>query len=620
MSGQGPDSGIRIVEVRVRNFRSLEMVDVSLDGLILLVGENNSGKTSFLEALFVAIGDGRRTISPDDIYLAPSEIKAPKDRAITIDLLIRPTDECGNVIDTFPAGSSWLSLWGLAISQDELDNDFVAIRTQYKWNATAGEYTIERRFLADWPTDSAKWDDARVKEKAGFVSAAYIEPLSLHFLDAKRDIQDDIRSRGSFWYRLVSDPGLTDSEVSRMEQILTELNNDIITSSEVLSHTQYHLNDLYQAVGSDKGSVSITPLTRHLRDLSKGMDVTFATRGAQAFPLSRHGMGTRSLASVLTFRAYTTWKQKCANGEAHHPLLALEEPESHLHPQAQRALYRQIEAIPGQRLLSTHSPYIAAQARIDQFRVFRKTGARTTVARMDTTSLSADDLRKIDRMVLNTRGEILYARAIVLCSGETEEQALPVFAEHHWGFPTDALGISFVGVGGDGNYLPFLRLASSFGIPWYIFSDGEPKARVDLAKSLAQIQITDFSRHPNVFVLPNEQCFETYLTSERYGDAIEEMLRQLYNNVSFVDEYIARMHGRPKKGGGPRDYRSEWGRQQAMTDILLEGKTTYAGPLASMITLLPTSERRLPKMVRYLFERISIDLALPAQGASASDN
>src|ERR1700730_10292393 len=52
-------SGIVITEVRVRNYRCLRSVDVELDLLTVLIGQNNAGKTSFLNALFAAIGAGR---------------------------------------------------------------------------------------------------------------------------------------------------------------------------------------------------------------------------------------------------------------------------------------------------------------------------------------------------------------------------------------------------------------------------------------------------------------------------------------------------------------------------------------------------------------------------------
>ncbi len=156
-ASKSPQSGIFIKEIRIRHFRCLRSVDVELDPLTVLIGQNNSGKTSFLNALFAAIGAGQRIISSDDIFLHQAEVAAPKQRAIAIDILIRPTDGSGKIADVFPQGSPWLELWGNGIVQDDADHDLVAIRTSYKWNDIKGEYVLERRFLKDWQTNPQKW-------------------------------------------------------------------------------------------------------------------------------------------------------------------------------------------------------------------------------------------------------------------------------------------------------------------------------------------------------------------------------------------------------------------------------------------------------------------------------
>ena len=46
------------------------------------------------------------------------------------------------------------------------------------------------------------------------VTSIQIEPLGLYFLDAKRDIAEDLRSRSSFWHKMVSDHGLEENEVA----------------------------------------------------------------------------------------------------------------------------------------------------------------------------------------------------------------------------------------------------------------------------------------------------------------------------------------------------------------------------------------------------------------------
>ena len=147
----------------MRNFRSLQCVDVALDRLTLLLGANNSGKTSLLEALFFAMGTGRRATVEDDIYLAPGEARPPRDREIIVDVLIRPCDDKGQFIESFPEGSYWLALWGNGVSQDNQDNDFMAFRSRLFWNPQKLEYVMERTFLREWREDPSKLGKEQVK-------------------------------------------------------------------------------------------------------------------------------------------------------------------------------------------------------------------------------------------------------------------------------------------------------------------------------------------------------------------------------------------------------------------------------------------------------------------------
>jgi putative ATP-dependent endonuclease of OLD family len=551
------------------------------------LGENNSGKTSFLDALFVAIGAGRRSVSVEDIFLASSEKKVPKDRAATIDLIIRPTDEKGVILDAFPGGSYWIELWGEGISQDDLENDFVGIRTQIKWDSTKGEYLIYRNFLKEWKDQSDDWIKSETKVS---VSSAQIEPIGLHLLDAKRDIKDELQNHNSFWYKLVSDLDLDEITIDKFENILTRLNEEIISGSPVLTHIQGHLDELYKTIGGNRGSVAITPVPRHLRDLSKGMDVSYATKDAQTFPLSRHGMGTRSLAAVLTFRAYTTWRQANSKDEKVHSMLALEEPESHLHPQAQRALFFQIDDIPGQRIVSTHSPIIASQAKILQLRHFCKNGACTKITQLHP-PIEPDHALKIERMVLNTRGDLLYARAIVLFEGtQTEDQALPIFAEKYWGAHPNALGITMIPAGGL-DYLPFLMLAQEFQVPWYILSDGEQQAVGAVNSCLEKLsEPIDTKR---VKKIPDGKNFEKYIANETYKGVLIDMI----------------IKAEAKNGTHREALQKEW-REKAdpLSDIITKlerDKTKYGKLIAEAITSMPREELRYPPVIRDLFEEIS---------------
>lgn len=608
-------SGIKITDVRVSNFRALKNAEVPLGELTVLIGANNAGKTSFLDALYAAIGAGRKTLGQDDVRLENGEALPPKERVVTVDVKIRPENPDGTLADAFPAGSFWTNLWGGGVMQDMANdyNDFVGLRTMLVWSLAKGDYVVERRFLNEW-RPFVDWLATPVQD--GRVSAAQIEPIALHYIDAKRDLEDDLRRQGSFWRRMTEDLGLSEEEVAAFEAALSGLNQDIVSKSEILRHLKENLSDIQSVVAAEGAAIDISPVARKLRDLSKGVDVTFSTAGAQPFPLARHGMGTRSLASLLVFRAFASWRnrQSAEAGEHIHSLLALEEPESHLHPQAQRSLFSQVKSIPGQRIVSTHSPYFAGQAGLADLRLFIRTGGDSTVSRLDLSKLNADDVRKLRHGVVNTRGDILFARAAVFFEGETEEQALPILAEAFWGASVHELGFSFVRVGGAGSYFPFIWLAENLSIPWYVFSDGEIQPLSLLEKALAKAGKLASAACPNVVVLPGGNNFESQLVAEGYLAEIESALDGTHGTNGFLDTYIAKLDGKPAKGGVARDYKSAGGRERAAKDALGEAKTRMAEPIAATLASIGDEGRRFPQHIRKLFEMLSANHVPTAGG------
>src|SRR5258708_17179905 len=95
-------------------------------------------------------------------------------------------------------------------------------------------------------------DKATVKDKSGIISAAQVDPISLNYMDARRDIDEDLRRQGSFWRRLTSDLGLDDKTIEKFEAILSKLNEEIIDKSVVLKHVKENLGLLEYVVGSEK--------------------------------------------------------------------------------------------------------------------------------------------------------------------------------------------------------------------------------------------------------------------------------------------------------------------------------------------------------------------------------
>lgn len=617
MTTYATDSGVAITDVRISNFRSLTNIEVHLSDLTVLLGANNAGKTSFLDAVYAAIGSGRRPLSQEDVHIAPGEATVPKEREVVIDIRVKPIGDDGKPLANFPVGSFWVELWGSSIILDSKDfSESVGIRTRLAWSISKGDYVVERKFLKEWE-EFDKWLAAPVFDKG--VASSQIEPIALHYIDAKRDLEEDLHRPGSFWKRLTDDLGLPAEDIDAIEASLTEINKQIVDKSEVLQYLRDSLRTIQGVVSADSEGINVSPVARRFQDLSRGVDVSFSTAGAQPFPLARHGMGTRSLASLLVFRAFTSWKAKAAkeNEDRLHSILALEEPESHLHPQAQRSLFGQIKAIPGQRIVSTHSPYFAAQAGLEDLRLFIKDQGVSYVSKLPIDDLqNKDDIRKLQETVIESRGDLLFSAGIVVFEGQTEEQALPIWAEAYWGASIHELGFSFVRANGT-QYFPLIWLAKKFHIPWYVFADGEALPVQRLNEALKKAEEGDHRACDNVVVIEGGRNFESMLLEDQYLPEVEMALDEQRGKPGALDDFIKLNHGKPYgPGKGDRDYDGHDGRLRAALDAMKSMKTKLAKPLARLISTHADPNRRFPPHLEQLFEKIGAKHSLTRCEAS----
>ena len=220
---------------------------------------------------------------------------------------------------------------------------------------------------------------------------------------------------------------------------------------------------------------------------------------------------------------------------------------------------------------------------------------------LDTTLLKADDIRKLQDTVIDTRGDILFSRGVVLFEGQTEEQALPVYASKYWGATIHELGFCFVRVNGT-DYFPFIWLAKALRIPWYVFADGEPDPVAKLNKALKKAGEEVASKCTNVVVLPSGNGFEAQLIAEGYLPEIEAVVDEIEGSAKHLDDYMAMHHGKPKEKGKIRDYKSAGARERAAQDYLEGKKTRTAKPLAVAISSHTDPARRFPKSIEKTLE------------------
>ena len=567
---------ILIKTVRIAGFRGLQNIEVNLEKTTILTGMNNTGKTSFLKALQIALGR-RQFITQEDFFDDGNNAS----EKIIIDVLIIPIDDNGKQIKKF--NDEWSETFTtermkFITDTEELltDNACVPLRTIAEFNPLKNDFLIEHYILQQWLTRNENWvDTAHIKKNS------YFDAMPFFYLDAQRDILEDIKLKNSYLGKMLSKIQYDENEITKIEEQIKKINDEVVKSSDVLKTIKDVLGGLDSAVGKNTGSVEITPLTKKLKDLNKGLNIYY-TEDKSSFPLEAHGMGTRSWSALLMLKAFILSYDKVAKkgNLVFFPVITIEEPESHLHPNAQKKLYKQMDEMTGQKIISTHSAYIAASAELKQIRSFSKIDG-INCGKIDLESFDNEEIRKIERQVINTRGELFFSKMLVLFEGETEEQVLPILAKKYFNENNriDYMDIDFVGVSGYGNYQPFAIFAQQLYIPYLIFSDAEENVKLNIQRN---------NNDNNVIFLNDGNDFEKQLIEDGFRDEIIEAIISL--------ECDNENHRNPK-----REELKNLSNDELRNKIPKKKKTQYAPAIAEAIV---ASDKKITGKILELFQKI----------------
>jgi len=443
-AGEGVD--MRLRRILIRNFRNLCKVEIRPMSTMVIVGENNTGKSNLLHALRLLL-DPRAAgfqaeLSEDDINDAA--------RA---------------------AGESWFSVT-LEIGDLQKHQEVEAVfRDRIDQDGNETYVTIEGRYEPD-DDGILTWKAQVLAPKGRYndpipLSGRMMRSIPLYYLDAVRDAARDTRATGrGLLAQLLGSVDFTDVQ-NEVAGYIRDANAALGRSQDIADLTEGMTKYLVPHIPGGQGEISIAVAGDDPVHLARGFRLHLRREpGARAYDISRHGTGLQNLVLVAMFR------HRIASVESVEPILAIEEPEAHLHPHAQRRLFKDMDEIEGPVLLTTHSPAIVEHANpLSIVRLHASRPDEVTAHQLDPQTIDEDDLKLLARLMRGGRADAFFARVLIVVEGPSEVIALPAFADS-MGYDLDRDCVSVVSA--DGNAYAFILRAcqsDQFAIPTVVTYD-----------------------------------------------------------------------------------------------------------------------------------------------------
>lgn len=364
---------MRITRLRIQNFRSIRDLTVDLGETTVFIGQNNAGKTAIIDAARIVLtrrwGQRGTGFTENDVHRRDADCDPRTQPPVTITLTMEEGAANEWDADMVAALDDII-----AIHADGVRN-VLTLRVTCAWDADREVFDPAWQFL-----DAA--GEPLPERRRSINLTGFFGYMPLFWLGALRDAANEFTPRSGHWGRLLRSVRIPPELEAEALKTLADLDAKIIAADPRLSDIATMIGEATRvAVGEGPGSARLNTLPLAIEEMLQRTGIVMRNEDLRPWlPLGHHGQGLQSLAVIFLFQAAVLQQLAEAEQPGVEAVFAIEEPEAHLHPQAARTLWSRTQALTGQKLMTTHSPYFVQHVPLHDLRLVRLRDGQTEVS------------------------------------------------------------------------------------------------------------------------------------------------------------------------------------------------------------------------------------------------
>ncbi|GAB5407427.1 MAG: hypothetical protein Aurels2KO_56580 [Aureliella sp.] len=343
-----------VCHLSIKGFRGIERAEIVLMEHSILLGTNNVGKSTIVDALGLVLGRDRlvRQLGDYDFY---GGLPQPDSRIRIVATVTGFTpDELDYHFDWFNTEDGATHMWwdGKQVtSGDRPENGKLCAQIAFVARFDEEDLEVETiRYFLDGDGDPFEQNVHKVRTR-------HLKQLGFFLLPSQRT-WDRIVSFASELFRRVLrfQKAIPSSSVTGLRDVLRNPSVKLEDDPEITDFVKRLNQEIDGFIGNESSGLQFRPTSGDIEGILQAMTPHLPGKADTVLPLSRHGSGVISLQTLLLLFEFGRARSK----DNQNFILAAEEPELHLHPGHHSRLVARICGTSDQSITTTHSPEIAA--------------------------------------------------------------------------------------------------------------------------------------------------------------------------------------------------------------------------------------------------------------------